>query len=51
MKQRATWLVFAVVAILAWASPTHARVTRIILDPATALTGQDILYETIAGAG
>jgi len=31
------------------AIPSQARVTRIILDPPTALTGQDIPYERIAG--
>jgi len=37
------------VALLAWVASSHARVTRIILDPPTALTGQDIPYERIAG--
>ena len=36
-------------ASLAWVPPTDARVTRIRLDPPTALTGQNIPYETIAG--
>lgn len=49
MIHRATWLMPAVVATLAWAPPTQARVTRIILDPPTPLAGQDIPYETIAG--
>jgi hypothetical protein len=49
MKQRAAWPVLAVLVILAWAAPSDARVTRIILDPPTALTGQDIPYERIAG--
>jgi hypothetical protein len=44
-------VVFGLVAVtaLAWAPPTQARVTKIILNPPTALTGQDIPYETIAG--
>src|SRR6266542_4259269 len=37
------------VALLAWAPSSQARITRIILDPPTALTGQDIPYERIAG--
>jgi hypothetical protein len=49
MKQRAAWPVLAVLVILAWAAPSDARVTRIILDPPTALTGQGIPYERIAG--
>ena len=49
MRHRATWFTLAVVAVLAWAPPAHARVTRIILDPPTALAGQDIPYQTIAG--
>jgi len=35
--------------LLAWVPPTQARVTRILLNPPTALAGQDIPYETIAG--
>jgi hypothetical protein len=37
--------------LLAWAPPTHARVTRIIIDRTAALTstGQTIPYETITG--
>jgi hypothetical protein len=49
MRHRATWFTLAVVAVLAWAPPAHARVTRIILDPPTALAGQDIPYQTIVG--
>jgi Alpha/beta hydrolase domain len=37
------------VALLGWVPSSQARVTRIILDPPTALTGQDIPYERIAG--
>jgi hypothetical protein len=37
------------VALLGWVPSSHARVTRIILDPPTALTGQDIPYERLAG--
>ena len=36
-------------ALLGWVSPAQARVTRILLDPATALDGQNIPYERIAG--
>jgi hypothetical protein len=39
----------AVVAILAWAPVSEARVTRIIIDRTAALTGQDIPYETLTG--
>jgi len=49
MKQRTTWFMIAVVAILAWAPPAHARVTRIIIDATATLTGQDIPYETLTG--
>ncbi len=37
------------VALLAWAPSSQARITRIILDPPSALTGQDIPYERVAG--
>jgi hypothetical protein len=46
---RASILVAIAVALPAWAPSSQARVTRIILDPPTALTGQDIPYERIAG--
>src|SRR4029450_9286243 len=36
-------------ALVTWAPSAHTRVTRIILDPPSALTGQDIPYERIAG--
>ncbi len=38
-------------AVLAWASPTDARITRIIIDRTASLTatGQTIAYETVAG--
>src|SRR4030095_9073287 len=36
-------------ALVAWAPSAHARGTRIILDPPSALTGQDITYQTIGG--
>ena len=39
----------AAIALLAWVPPSQARVTRIILNPPTALAGQNIAYETIAG--
>jgi hypothetical protein len=40
MKQRTTWFMVAVVAILAWAPVSEARVTRIIIDRTAALTGR-----------
>src|SRR2546425_8979192 len=46
---RRSVLVAVAVALLAWAPSSQARVTRIILDPPSALTGQDIPYERIAG--
>ncbi|TMA82420.1 MAG: hypothetical protein E6J74_37605, partial [Deltaproteobacteria bacterium] len=46
---RRSILVAVAVALPAWAPSSQARVTRIILDPPTALTGQDIPYERIAG--
>jgi Alpha/beta hydrolase domain len=46
---RRSILVAVAVALLAWAPSSQARVTRIILDPPTALTGPGIPYETIAG--
>jgi alpha/beta hydrolase family protein len=49
MKQRTTWLMVAVVAILAWAPVSEARVTRIIIDAHGTVTGQDIPYETLTG--
>src|SRR5712691_5550067 len=43
----------AVAALLVWAPPSHARVTRIIIDkPATPLAGQtpqEVPYETVTG--
>jgi alpha/beta hydrolase family protein len=45
------WMVIGTAAatLFAWAPPSQARVTKIRLDPATPLTGQDIPYERIAG--
>ena len=40
----------AIVALLAWAPPSLARVTRIVIDATlTPPTGQDIPYETLIG--
>src|SRR2546425_224763 len=36
-------------ALLAWAPPSEARVTRIIIDRTASLSGQDIAYETLTG--
>jgi hypothetical protein len=36
-------------AFLAWAPPSQARVTRIIIDATANLTGQDIPYQTLTG--
>ena len=36
-------------ALLAWAPPSEARVTRIIIDAMASLTGQDIPYQTLTG--
>ena len=47
-KSTSVGLMLAAV-LLAWVPPTQARVTRILLNPPTALAGQDIPYETIAG--
>jgi len=39
----------AAAALLAWAPPSQARVTRIIIDATANLTGQDIPYQTLTG--
>ena len=39
----------AAAALVAWAPPTQARVTRIIIDTKTSITGQAIPYETLTG--
>jgi hypothetical protein len=49
---RAGWKLHAVVAILAGvasATPAQARVTRIVIDSTTAVTGATIPYETLRG--
>lgn len=38
-----------VAALCAWTPASHARVTRIVVDSTTALTGQAIAYEQIRG--
>src|SRR5258705_3210544 len=47
MLRRTTWLVLAVVALLAWVPPADARVTRIVIDTTTPIAGQP--YETLTG--
>src|SRR5262245_51203810 len=39
----------AAAVALAWAPPSDARVTRIVIDRTQALTGQTVPYETITG--
>ena len=46
MLRRSAWLAGG---LLAWASASEARVTRIIIDRTAPLPGQDIPYETLAG--
>jgi len=51
LRRSATVTATIAVALLAWVPPTHARITRIVIDrtaPLTA-TGQTIPYETITG--
>jgi hypothetical protein len=47
-QSRLHWLTAAVAAIVA-AAPAEARVTRIVIDDVSALTGQSIPYEQIRG--
>ena len=47
MMHRPTWFMFAMVALLAWASPANARVTRIVIDSTTLLDSG--AYESVSG--
>jgi hypothetical protein len=48
-QSRLPWLAAAATAATVAAAPAEARVTRIVIDSVTPLTGQAILYEQIRG--
>jgi hypothetical protein len=47
--RRSALVSVAAAVLLAWAPPSDARVTRIIIDATGSLSGQDIPYQTLTG--